>query len=294
MQKMGSAIVLIIIGLVVLAFPLLGVVPAAVITGFLVLIFGLGLLFGGISEMGESAGLGILEIILGIIALVLGIGFIFNPGLFAFLAGLLIWIIGIFIVIVGLIGGVFIAMMTGTAFIVGALSNVYFMQTSGQLAIQAAGNNADKIIPLFISAAMPLWFAYLFMITLLSAAMSTLSAQFHVQGTALGRDIYETLANKTGGSSVMVARAGIVVAVFIAVILGFVLPANIAVGTAMWFSLTAVAFLAMYVCALFWKRTTKEGAIVGLVAGTVFTAFCYLFANQKSSRSPWSVQGFDW
>ena len=185
-----------------------------------------------------------------------------------------------------LIGGVFIAMMTGTAFIVGALSNVYFMQHSGQIAIQAAGGNADKIIPLFISTAMPLWFAYLFMITLLSAAMSTLSAQFHVQGTALGRDIYETLSNKVGGSSVMVARAGIVVAVFIAVILGFILPANIiAVGTAMWFSLTAVAFLAMYVCALFWKRTTKEGAIAGLVVGTVYTAISYLFINQKAAAA---------
>lgn len=183
-----------------------------------------------------------------------------------------------------LIGGVFIAMMTGTAFIVGALSNVWFFQHGGQLAIQAAGGNADKIIPLFISAAMPLWFAYLFMITLLSAAMSTLSAQFHVQGTALGRDIYETLSKKTGGSSVMVARGGILVAVLIAVILGFVLPANIiAVGTAMWFSLTAVAFLAMYVCALFWKRTTKEGAITGLVVGTVFTAIWYIFVNQKAA-----------
>ncbi len=185
-----------------------------------------------------------------------------------------------------LIGGVFIAMMTGTAFIVGALSNVYFMQHSGQIAIQAAGGNADTIIPLFISTAMPVWFAYLFMITLLSAAMSTLSAQFHVQGTALGRDIYETLANKTGGSSIMVARAGIVIAVFIAVILGFILPANIiAEGTAMWFSLTAVAFLAMYVCALFWKRTTKQGAITGLVIGTVYTVFSFLFINQKAAAA---------
>lgn len=185
-----------------------------------------------------------------------------------------------------LIGGVFIAMMTGTAFIVGALSNVYFMQHSGQLAIQAAGGNADKIIPLFISAAMPLWFAYIFMIALLSAAMSTLSAQFHLQGTALGRDIYQAIARKTGGSSVRVARIGILIAVVIAVILGLVLPANIiAVGTAMWFSLTAVAFLAMYVCALFWKRTTKEGAIAGLVVGTCFTAFSYLFINQKAAEA---------
>ena len=57
MQKMGSALVLIILGLIVLAFPLLGVVPSALITGFLVLILGFGLLFGGIIELGESEGL---------------------------------------------------------------------------------------------------------------------------------------------------------------------------------------------------------------------------------------------
>ena len=104
MQKMGIAIILIILGLIVLAFPVLGVVPAAVITGFLVLLFGLGMLFGGLFEISESISLGILEIILGIIALILGIGFIFNPALFAFLAGLIIYIVGIFFVIAGIIG----------------------------------------------------------------------------------------------------------------------------------------------------------------------------------------------
>src|SRR5665648_3259 len=79
-----------------------------------------------------------------------------------------------------LIGGIFIFMMTGTAFILGALSNVYFFDTVGKIAMDVAGGNADKIIPTFIAQAMPLWFAYLFMITLLSAAMSTLSALFHV------------------------------------------------------------------------------------------------------------------
>ncbi len=104
MQKMGSAIILIILGLIVLAFPVLGLVPAAILTGFLVLFLGLGLLLGGIIEMGESAGLGILEIILGIIALILGIGFIFDPALFAFVAGLIVYLVGIFLIIVGLIG----------------------------------------------------------------------------------------------------------------------------------------------------------------------------------------------
>jgi SSS family solute:Na+ symporter len=185
-----------------------------------------------------------------------------------------------------LIGGIFIFLMTGTAFIVGALSNVYFYDTMGKLAITAAQGNADKIIPAFIAAAMPVWFAYLFMIALLSAAMSTLSAQFHVQGTALGRDIYETVSNKVGGASVMIARIGITIAVIIAVILGFILPANIiAVGTAMWFSITAAAFLSMYAFAVYWKRCTKEGAIAGLVTGTFISLFWILFGYQKSAEA---------
>jgi SSS family solute:Na+ symporter len=185
-----------------------------------------------------------------------------------------------------LVGGIFIALMTGTAFIVGALSNVYFLQNTGHIAITAAGGNADKIIPLFISTAMPLWFAYIFMITLISAAMSTLSSQFHVQGTALGRDVYETLTKRKGGSTVVIARGGIVIAVLIAVVLGFSLPANIiAVGTALWFSLTAAAFLTMYVCAIFWKRSTTSGVITGMITGTIVSVFWLLFVYTKSATA---------
>lgn len=104
MEKTGNALVLIILGLIVLAFPLLGLIPFSLITGFVVLILGIGLLLSGIMEMGESAGLGILQIILGIIALVLGIGFIFNPALFSWLAGFIVWIVGLFLVIAGIMG----------------------------------------------------------------------------------------------------------------------------------------------------------------------------------------------
>jgi uncharacterized membrane protein HdeD (DUF308 family) len=90
--------------LIVLAFPLLGLIPLSLITGFAVLFLGVGLLLSGIAEMGESAGLGILEIIFGIIALILGIGFIFNPGLFSWLVGFIIWIIGLFLIIAGIMG----------------------------------------------------------------------------------------------------------------------------------------------------------------------------------------------
>lgn len=185
-----------------------------------------------------------------------------------------------------LVGGIFILLMTGTAFIVGALSNVYFFGTAGKLAVQVVNGNADSIIPDFITAAMPLWFAYIFMIAFLSAAMSTLSAQVHTQGTALGRDIYETLANRKSGASMMIARMGIAITMIIAVIMGFILPANIiAVGTSMWFSITATAFLSMYVFSLFWKGCTKAGAISGLLVGTLISLFWLVFEYKKSAEA---------
>lgn len=103
MQKNAIALIMIVLGLIVLAFPMLGLIPLSLISGFIVLILGIGLLMGGIMEMGESFAMGIVEIILGIIALVLGIGFIVNPGLFSWLAGFIVWIVGLFLIIAGIL-----------------------------------------------------------------------------------------------------------------------------------------------------------------------------------------------
>ena len=89
-----------------------------------------------------------------------------------------------------LIGGIFILMMTGVAFTVGALTNVYFYQHTGQIAIDAAGGNVDSIMPIFINDAMPDVFIAIFMLTLLAAAMSTLSSLYHAMGTALACDLW--------------------------------------------------------------------------------------------------------
>ena len=89
-----------------------------------------------------------------------------------------------------LVGGPFILMMTGVAFTVGALTNVYFYQHMGKIAIDAAGGNVDSVIPLYINTAMPDLFVIIFMLTLLSAAMSTLSSLYHTMGTALVYDLW--------------------------------------------------------------------------------------------------------
>ena len=103
MGKNAIAILLIILGLIVLAVPLLGVIPISLLVGFGVALLGLGLLFSGLVDVRASRGLGLLEIVMGILALILGLGFIVNPGLFSFVAGLIVYIAGLFMIIIGVV-----------------------------------------------------------------------------------------------------------------------------------------------------------------------------------------------
>ena len=179
-----------------------------------------------------------------------------------------------------LIGGLFILVMTGVAFTVGALSNVFFYQdpSVGKIALVAAEKNIEKIIPMFIDAYMPPWLGPVIVVSLLAAAMSTVSSQFHAMGTAAGRDIFEVFAgHRSSSGSIMATRLGIVVTFVLSVALAYILPiifektgtAIIARGTAIFFGLCCSAFLPMYVGALYSKRITKAGAVAGTLVGWV-------------------------
>ena len=109
-------------------------------------------------------------------------------------------------------GGIFILFMTGVAFVVGSLSNVWFVEHTGKIALGMVVDPttgqavAERIIPLFVSQMMPKWFGYVFMLSLLAAAMSTLSGQFHTTGTSISYDIYEqNLSRKKSGPSPTIA-----------------------------------------------------------------------------------------
>jgi SSS family solute:Na+ symporter len=183
------------------------------------------------------------------------------------------------------IGGIFIFAMTGVAFVAGSLSNVWFFRNHGVIAIAAAGGNVDRIIPLYIDSALPEWFTKLFMLTLLAAAMSTLSSQFHAIGTALSRDIVQQLLPRSDrDNTIVLARLGILAGLVIVVVLGFKLPGSIvAVATAIFFGLCASSFLPMYALGLYWKGVTRAGAISGLVFGFTGSVFYLFFIHAKEA-----------
>ncbi len=191
-----------------------------------------------------------------------------------------------------LAGGIFILVMPGTAYVVGNLSNVWFAmpEHGGKIAIASVpGGNLDLIIPTFINQALPLWFGAIFTLTLLSAAMSTLSSQFHAIGTAIGRDFFERgiLGMHGHRRTVLITRLGIILALIATVTLSYKLPTGIiAAATAIFFGLCAAAFLPVYIGGLYWRRMTRAGAVSSLCTGFGASFFWLMFIQEVGGRIP--------
>ena len=191
-----------------------------------------------------------------------------------------------------LVGSVFILLTVGSAYTVGALSNVFFYRTDlgiagsyQALAIQAARGNPDLIIPIFIREALPGVVLYLFFLTMLSAAMSTLSSLFHVTGSSIGHDFFRTVANARH-DNLTVTRIGMVFGIILSIIFAMVLPPGIvARGTAIFFGICAAAFLPAYFSALYWKGATRAGVWASVSAGVASSIIGLVFLHRKESAS---------
>jgi cation/acetate symporter len=109
----------------------------------------------------------------------------------------------------------------------------------------------------------------------LAAALSTASGLLIVISSALSHDLYYRIINPraTEGQRLLVARVGILLAVLIAGYFGQNPPGFIAQLVAFAFGLAASSFFPAILLGIFDKRTTREGAIAGMVVGLVFTAF---------------------
>ena len=182
-----------------------------------------------------------------------------------------------------LIGCVFLIVTVGAIYHVGALSNLFFLKTEGVVASEAI-KDMDKIIPLFIDRAMPEWFSAVFMLCILSASMSTLSAQFHTMGASFGADIFPKLGHRKNANSTMGVRIGVLCSILVSYIICYTLSAGvIARGTALFMGICAATFLPAYFCSLFWKKATKEGALASLWTGALASLFAMLFLHKAEA-----------
>lgn len=96
-------ILAIILGLMVIAFPLISVFTFSVLAGMGVLILGIWFLVQAFSVWESSKGVSIAYLILGIIAIIAGIGLVGNILALSFLASFILYLAGFFLFISGVI-----------------------------------------------------------------------------------------------------------------------------------------------------------------------------------------------
>jgi len=97
-------ILAIILGLVVIAFPLISVFSLSVLTGFGIIFIGIWLIAQSFGIWNNNKGVSILTLILGIIGIIVGIGLFGKILAFSILVGMLIYLGGLFLIIAGIIG----------------------------------------------------------------------------------------------------------------------------------------------------------------------------------------------
>lgn len=188
------------------------------------------------------------------------------------------------------VGGLFILLMTGGAYLVGMLSNIYFFENPSfnTVAVAATGGNIDQVIPHFINTAMPKWFTYIFMLTLLSAAMSTLSSQLHTMGTSVSKDILRLGKddNEMDKQTMLWSKLGILAGIIITILLGYILGEGIvARGTALFFGIASASFLPLFVGGLYSKKVTRMGALVSILAGFLSSLIWMVFFQLAPARA---------
>jgi len=157
-------------------------------------------------------------------------------------------------------GGIFILLMTFTAFSIGPLANVLMDQNN-----LFYPGSPDLVVPQVVNELFPPWFVFLFLFAILSAAMSTASALFHTAGASIGRDVYEKGMKRKGlgEKSIKITRIATIGIVIATLIISLNPPDVVAIMTAFFFGLMAVTFLAPYTLMLYWKKISRAGAWAG-------------------------------
>lgn len=102
MKTKFVSLLAILLGLIIIIFPILGLIGASSLIGLSVLLMSVYLLVIGVTIIDYNSTGAILDLFLGILLLLLSIGLIFNPALLGFLTEITLYIAGIMLIIVAL------------------------------------------------------------------------------------------------------------------------------------------------------------------------------------------------
>src|SRR5512134_1579303 len=125
----------------------------------------------------------------------------------------------------------------------------------------------------------------------LAAALSTADGLLLTIANALSHDLYYKMIDPNASTSrrVSLSKALLVVVALFAAYVASQKPADILFLVSAAFSFAAAAFFPALVLGIFWKRASKWGATLGMIAG-LGTTFYYMATTQPWLRGIFKVQ----
>src|SRR6476661_487249 len=126
----------------------------------------------------------------------------------------------------------------------------------------------------------------------LAAALSTADGLLLTISNAMVRDLYsqETRRKLPAEQRVILSKFALMSVALVAALVAALKPADILPLVSASFSLAASTFVPALVLGIFWRRTSRAGAVAGLVAGLAVTVY-YIGANAPWVRSLLGLAG---
>lgn len=103
MKSKFISILAMILGLIIIIFPIMGFIGVADLIGLSILLISIYLLVVGVAIIDYNKTGAILDLVLGIILLFLSLCLIYNVGIFGFLAQITLYLAGIMLIVVGVV-----------------------------------------------------------------------------------------------------------------------------------------------------------------------------------------------
>lgn len=167
-----------------------------------------------------------------------------------------------------------------------------FIGLAGHLLIPASEvTAADNIVPMLMTRYSNWLIAALIMAAAMSAGLSTMNAMLLVSSQIVSQDLilFGRKHKVSDKKNMLISRTIIVIMALICSMIALRPPQTL-VQLVQDVAYTGLAQLApCFIAGLYWKRASKEGACIGLTAGTVI-----LFATRILNVSPLGWPGFMW
>jgi len=155
-----------------------------------------------------------------------------------------------------------------------AFGSILFEQSAG-LEFPFSGDQGDVVVVLTAQLAeLPEWLVGLVAAGAIAAALATTAGLFISGSSAAAHDIYTNLYNPdaTQRQQVLVGRATIVVLGILVALTGILDVGLIASMVAAAFAIAGNVMFPVFFLGLWWERTTREGALAGMVFGLIVSA----------------------